>query len=78
MEQRYRLDLIKYAKKKYTKTTIHIHLDTDGDIISEEAITKQSTHINSLESDLNFYVTDLKDISNEFDDFSFFKLSSNE
>ena len=78
MEQRYRLDLIKYAKKKYAVTTINIHLDTDGDIISEEAITKQSTHINSLESDLNFYVTDLKDISNEFDDFSFFKLSSNE
>ena len=73
MEQRYRLDLIKYAKKKYAVTTINIHLDTDGDIISEEAITKQSTHINSLESDLNFYVTDLKDISNEFDDFSFKK-----
>ena len=78
MEQRYRLDLIKYAKKEYIKVSIHIQLDTDGDIISEEAITKQSTHINSLESDLNFYVTDLKDISNEFDDFSFFKLSSNE
>lgn len=78
MEQRYRLDLIKYAKKEYIKVSIHIHLDTDGDIISEEAITKQSTHINSLESDLNFYVTDLKDISNEFDDFSFFKLNSNE
>jgi len=78
MEQRYRLDLIKYAKKEHIKFSIHIHLDTDGDIISEEAITKQSTHINSLESDLNFYVTDLKDISNEFDDFSFFKLNSNE
>ena len=78
MEQRYRLDLIKYAKKKYTKTTINIKIDIDGDIISDEAITKQSTHIESEESDLNFYVTDLKDISNEFDDFSFFKLNSNE
>ena len=78
MEQRYRLDLIKYSKKKYAKTTINIQIDIDGDVISDEAITKQSTHIESEESDLNFYVTDLKDISNEFDDFSFFKLNSNE
>ena len=77
MEQRYRLDLIKYSKKKYAKTTINIQIDIDGDVISDEAITKQSTHIESEESDLNFYVTDLKDISNEFDDFSFFKLNSN-
>ncbi len=76
MEQRYRLNLIKYAKKQYTKTTINIHIDIDGDVISDEAITKQSTHIKSAESDLNFYITDLKDISNEFDDFSFFKLQN--
>ena len=52
-----------------------VKIDIDGDIVSDERITKNSTHIVSESEDLDFYVTDLKDIATEYDDFSFLKIN---
>jgi hypothetical protein len=73
MEQFYKLDLFQKYKGYLQSQTVRVKIDVDGDIISSEPITKKSTHIQSEESDLNFYVTDLKDVAIEFDKFTFKK-----